>query len=1451
MEKLKQNIDEIAKSFGYEYNDEFFSYLKSISKENKQVCNRHVAKGEGGWKCTDCELDTLMLICNDCFTKSKDVHKGHRIMFNPNSSGYCDCGDPNVLVKEGFCPDHKGPIDNQKDLMKFIKESIDENILNKINLLLEDIFLLLMEKINILSNMQSDEKEKEEEKKEEENEKNKEKEIIKNELFSMLEEFISFCSNLYKNNLGLFYFVTLKFTENYPFETNHKCFKYEEEENSITIIKENPSEKHKCICPFFQLLIYKLIENKSDFNKDTFFTLFIQNYKNKLITSISFLHSFVYLHDNDNLSIFRRMGYQLLSDQLSILVHSEKNQYFLENLFNEIYDKYKLYLDTNKKEEAEELIYNLYKIVEYLPKISLIDKYYSDIILKDSIIDIICLLNNKNVFESNLKFNEFQREGYLSDLLNCEIYSIFTLLLISNVVDYNNLENVKHIFNKIILKIKEYKAYKEKLASKTFTPHIICIKCYSIFLNRFCFNYSITNNCDLMDSFNYFQSIIPESKEINSFLFKEMINFFGFFIAQRYSFFSYYGEGMKLFYSNYFSTRVFIYVDITLMKYLLTTPEIRKDFNFDTILSYSNIDSCNDFFINLKSEDLSQINEDLSEKINVEQRNLKYINSVFEFLFLIVRENFSLFNLGFKYSDSFRMKYEDKIFADLLIKEKDNIEKIFKNQLAHFILGNKNLITRERCIKLINSFSQKLDLKIADQFLKDNCEQISMSNQLKQFSLKKSFFSFCDIDYIISSTERTNAIKYMVEFQSKNINLLNTYICNSLSIQEKLNKEVYDTFFNKNNIETIINFYKILTSNNNYPLLTDIFFYNFSKILCVYLKLYKAEDIDESIKNKLIEIFNNNKLEGNNAESIQYIKNLLIHEDSNLINDKNVKSMNKKKNLKDKFKKKFDDKNELVLKKYTSSSDFDFDLNEEENSSSQIEDICVYCRQQLNEDDYLNNYYGVICFLFSDYFINMLKSVKKKLRKKTNRFVTCKHKIHFACYSKYLIKFEDILKNGYPCPLCKKLSNVVICDFGDLLKKNKDILKGLDFDNENINDFHRESDDINKYNYFITYNKNFFEDYCSKLLKKVVLIKDINEDQNLIGQIYDLIINDFNSFVFYYNITNYKMEQINIWKNILFTIRLLCKYQIINSTDFLVSKFKSIYTNIQNLDYNFINNSELLSATNELIVSLFVLYDLNEENRQKIKNIFKNYILAYIFAYTFLKNKEKDFDEFLYKKENQSIFKKLFDLYNLEYKICFLLYDEKEEDLNLNYEETIESLKNNENIKILINKSSEITTIKPQSLEILKFHPIHLPENFMEFSSKYMNIECVYCKKKYINYEVCLICGNKVCNYIKCLGEKKSNGTADYSLIDHSKKCSGGNSIFISNKTSQIVYILKRRFINSNIYVYLNSFGEYRKDYYLNDNYLLNKVEFEKSIQQFIDLTYRKKVSKIDSINAI
>ena len=119
-----------------------------------------------------------------------------------------------------------------------------------------------------------------------------------------------------------------------------------------------------------------------------------------------------------------------------------------------------------------------------------------------------------------------------------------------------------------------------------------------------------------------------------------------------------------------------------------------------------------------------------------------------------------------------------------------------------------------------------------------------------------------------------------------------------------------------------------------------------------------------------------------------------------------------------------------------------------------------------------------------------------------------------------------------------------------------------------------------------------------------------------------------------------------------------------------------------------------------------------------------------------------------------------------------------------------------------------------------------------------MNINCIYCHKKDLEYFVCLICGNKMCSHISCvipLNEKKI-----YSLIYHSKKCTGGNCIFISGKNTEIVYLYKRRFYNSSIFIYLNSFGEPVNGYNLNGNYILNKKELEKSIKKFIELTYRK-----------
>ena len=1445
MEKLKLFLNQIAKAFGFEYNEKFFAYVKSISKPNKQVCNRQIKRGEGGFRCVDCTLLSNAVFCTECFNKTKDWHKNHNVLFKPYSSGFCDCGDPNTAIKESFCPDHKGPITNENDLMMYIKTCVDEKILNSINPILNNIFL---EIITIISSIFNN------------NLENEEKEELEDELYIMLEELIAFVSKLYENNLGLFYFVTLKFTENFPYETYHKCYKYDDKQNKITFIKENLLEKHICICPFFQVMINMLMLRKTELDSQSVFTLFIQNFKNNIITSISFVHSFAKMHDNSNLETFRGLGYQVLNPQLCKLLMDEKNLDFLENIFFEIYEKTRKLLELKNYSEVTDLIYDLLWMLSYLPTLKELNKIRRNIKVHCIILDTICLINNLNYFENKTKFTIFQRDGYLYHLLNCEIHSLQIVTLLCHLMDFEDSQSVNTIFSKIIEKLIEFKNYKESLQDKTFSPHISLIKYYSILLNRFCFHYSLSNNCDLLDAFRYFQNLYPKSKELNLFLFNELIAFFGFIISQQYSFFVYYGESMSLYYVNYFKRALnFTFPDFSLFKYLLTIPEIQEQFNINNlinVLNYSNIDNRNNCLLNIINNNLSEKNEELNKEIQNNEKNMKYFNSLLELLIIIVRDNLSMIKATFKSSNNFKMNYKDKIFEKLLVKEKVNLENLIKNEIIHNIVGNKNLVKRENCLSIFNFYDhdEELDVNIINNLLKENCEEISFSNQLKQYSLKKSHFSIFDIDYLINGTERGNAINYTTEFQSNNYNILNTKIIKSLSIQEKLNNTIYNSFFNNKNIENFLNIYKNIITNN-YPLYTDIFLFTYSKILCFYINFYD-KDLGEEFKNKLYNIISNNKLEGKNETYIEYIKQLLSPKDKIMDKSKedNQVNHNKNKNLKDKFKKKFDKQIKTVDNLYSlhSSQDLNSNLEKSDNNSSQFssilsdtEEICIYCRQYL--DNNINNFYGKVCFQSSDFFIDILKKRDEKLREKSTRFVTCNHNIHYFCYDK-LIKssiYGNALKDGFPCSLCKKLSNNILCSLTNLNVIYEDILKGLNLSDENYNNFYNQKDDediIMDYQSLMVGIKLFFQNYICKSLKKVINFEEKKIDDFTFSEIYNLILNDFEAFTIYYNNTSFKKEQIYIWKNILLSVRLLFKNKILNYTEVLFTKFKNIYKNMQELNMNFSNNSEINTIINEFIICLFILYDLDEENKNKIKNLFQNNIFIYIFVFALLKRKENNLEEFFTKVENKDYIQKIYDYFDLKYKICFLLFDEKEENLKINHEEILTN-----NIKIIqgvINNNTNII-LKEQYLEIPKFNIIKLPENYMDFCSNYMNIKCANCNKKEINYYICLICGNKFCNHIDCKTEIKENGKRDYSLFDHSKKCAGGNSLFIEGKTSEIMFLLKRRIIDSGIHVYLNSFGEYMSDYDFKNNYILNRIELNKSIQIFIDISHRKQKLKI------
>ena len=125
------------------------------------------------------------------------------------------------------------------------------------------------------------------------------------------------------------------------------------------------------------------------------------------------------------------------------------------------------------------------------------------------------------------------------------------------------------------------------------------------------------------------------------------------------------------------------------------------------------------------------------------------------------------------------------------------------------------------------------------------------------------------------------------------------------------------------------------------------------------------------------------------------------------------------------------------------------------------------------------------------------------------------------------------------------------------------------------------------------------------------------------------------------------------------------------------------------------------------------------------------------------------------------------------------------------------------------------------------------------------NGNCFYCNKKNILSYLCLFCGKIICNSINCFINNEEKNKKEFSLIYHSKKCCGGNGLFLNVRRCEIEYVLKRKIIESNIFVYMNDFGETMKVFNLSDEYKLNEDELKKAIQKYIDMTYRKKYPKL------
>ena len=110
--------------------EDCLKYIENISIPNKCVC-AGVIETIPGWRCDDCSKYENSIYCNDCYLKSKHLHKNHKVYFLYSSSGMCDCGDPNSLYT--YCPEHSGPFKDQKQINDYISTVFPSEILKKLN----------------------------------------------------------------------------------------------------------------------------------------------------------------------------------------------------------------------------------------------------------------------------------------------------------------------------------------------------------------------------------------------------------------------------------------------------------------------------------------------------------------------------------------------------------------------------------------------------------------------------------------------------------------------------------------------------------------------------------------------------------------------------------------------------------------------------------------------------------------------------------------------------------------------------------------------------------------------------------------------------------------------------------------------------------------------------------------------------------------------------------------------------------------------------------------------------------------------------------------------------------------------------------------------------------------------------------------------------------------------
>ena len=1046
---MEEKIKEFPKIFEKELKNiiDTMNYLEKIALPNKRECAA-IIDILPCWRCLDC-TDYDNIYCSDCYIKSKDLHKGHKIHFLPKVEGMCDCGDPNAF--KIFCPDHKGPFTEQKQIDEFIKKSFEENILTKLKLFFDDFFiqfskyLILTEQCKFfcneifLNNIH--------------NVREKDDAIMLKDNFCIIfQNFLTFLYVITNKNMGMLYLITNYILRNHfslnnldeKFKTVHSCIKIEnkniqilnknksEYENIFSNKEENKLNMHICECSFLRLLLTnwrdKIKSNEENKNEELLISFSHNIFLKESFSALYyFISKDIILNNNDDILTVRN---QFLSENIILLMGNQTN--IIEDSYHFFYEYIKQLFSIPISKDYyggfnSNILYKLLNIFIYIsndferllkPKIIQLIKFKSN--LMKIFFDISCLIHNLCEYKSIIPHPEFQAKTFSIELLNCEIFLLKIIDILNICNDWKNNEKTKSIFYYLIKKIINQKSEGIKqLEENEYSFHLTLYRCFGIFLNYFCFNYALNNNKNIYEAIEYIKNNFFKSKEEMEKTIEIIINDYfkmiGFIIGIRNGYFNYY-DSLENYNEIYFNKLKFFNTDLTLLKYLLSMSE--KKISLDAILKVSNIENIYSFFNGIFKEANSnnkEINED-------EKKNILQWVRFFEIIITIMKNDSTHF---YKILNIYNIIISSKFQSDLFnqIKNNENMMIDLKNNLKEklilIFISNGNWLEFQKLKKLIDEYYFKLFNEKEFNEILDELTTTKIDNKKKVYILKDSSFKYLDLNYFFSPVVKSKAELYINDFKKDIFKLYNCYYFKPSPLSFDFHNKVFENILlNNENIELLITILDILLiKENNNPEYISTIKEEFLPVILNYItmlgsinsKIFIKYKIDnKNLFNKLLDILN---VALKNTK-----KNIIFNKDLSENIENTIKQLNKYQIIYDNIKQNLNDLDDF---------DYNIDYLYKENSNS----------SNINKENCENNKKKVVSNKMKEKYKNLIKQKRNnfiekiKMDKRMTNIIEQKE-----------IKTGDKEKDEIMCFFCRNSINLNSFEnpYGKIVNIHKD-----------------------------------------------------------------------------------------------------------------------------------------------------------------------------------------------------------------------------------------------------------------------------------------------------------------------------------------------------------------------------------------------------------------------------